>query len=117
MMIVGMLLAIALASPVKAEPSLRALTGWYAGGFALDVASTEYGLAKMGSGVAEGNPIPLFRSSAGRIAFAGAASVGMAWGERELRRDGHKRWARALRITFLALRVAAATRNVRLARD
>ncbi len=86
--------------------------GYYATAFSFDIASTEYAVR---SGAREANPIPLFRSRAGRITGSLALSGLCAALDQDLSRRGHRQLARRLRLTFFLSRAALVAWNLRAA--
>lgn len=90
---------------------------FYTGVLALDVASTEswYGKPRIdGTGPAlDLNPlVRAMPGRAGRLAYFTATAAGMTWADHRLQKDGHKGWARALRVGFVLVEGHAIARNI-----
>lgn len=100
-----LLLVLALSQPSTGKLALTY------GGFALaDLASTELALSR---GATEGNP--LVRDRGARFAV-NAAVVGLSViADRKLQRTGHRRAARVVRFSFVAMRVLVVASNLRTA--
>lgn len=108
-------LAVALVEPAsrarEVEPPAgsRSVQWAMVGAGALDLASTEIGIAR---GLSEGNP--LMRKRAVRLPLKVGLTVLVVVTVRELLRDGHPKLALALGIGAAAAWGYAAARNVRL---
>lgn len=113
-LVVVALLAAARPAAAEAgtpEPTLR-LVAIYGGAAAMDLASTEYALAR--GGVHEGNP--LMRSRGVRLGVNAGATALCVWTTRRLQERGRPGLARLLKVGVVVLRVGVAVHNVHAAR-
>lgn len=105
---------LSIEHPLPRVPTLWQASRPYVIAKGLDLASTEYVLARR-KDYAESNPGILADHTAMRWISGAAAAATLGWADRELQRTGHRRWARGIRWAFCGAWIVAAAINTRTA--